>query len=138
MSDNSSSEEAHVRFKKLASGYQPKLPRKLALLLPHKTQIEGASGECGHPMTTFGFFWRTQNIVVSKDTVYRFCREVIGRKPVRQRNADAKEITPFKISPVQQPPPESIQASLREQRELIPGPWSRRKPGPRIADSKNL
>ena len=40
MSDNSSSEEARARFKKLASGFQPKLPRKLALLLPHKTQIE--------------------------------------------------------------------------------------------------
>jgi hypothetical protein len=62
---------------------------------------------------------------------------VIGRKPVRQRNADAKEITPFKI-PAVQPSPESIQGSLREQRKLIPGPWSRRKPGPRIADSKNL
>jgi len=77
-------------------------------------------------------------IVVSKNTVYRFCRQVIGQKPVRQRNAGAKEILPLKISPVQSPPSESIQASLREQRKLIPGPWSRRKPGPRIADSKNL
>ena len=40
MSDKSSSEEAQARFKQLASGFQPKLPRKLALLLPHKTQIE--------------------------------------------------------------------------------------------------
>jgi hypothetical protein len=63
---------------------------------------------------------------------------VIGQKAVRQRNAGAKGILPLKISPVQSPPPESIQASLREQRKLIPGPWSRRKPGPRIADSKNL
>jgi hypothetical protein len=69
--------------------------------------------------------------------VHRFCRKVIGQKPVRQSNAGAKEILPFKISPVQ-PPPENIQATLREQRERIPGPWSRRKRGPRIADSKNL
>jgi hypothetical protein len=77
-------------------------------------------------------------ITVSKDTVHRFCRQVIGQKAARQRNAGAKEILPLKISPVQPPPPGSIQASLREQRKLIPGPWSRRKPGPRIADSKTL
>jgi hypothetical protein len=137
MSDNSSSEEARARFKKLASGFQPKLPRKLALLLPHKTQIEELLAMRAS-YDDIRILLEDAAIVVSKDTVYRFCRKVIGRKPVRQRNADAKEITPFKISAVQQPPPESIQASLREQRKLIPGPWSRRKPGPRIADSKNL
>jgi len=137
MSDNSSSEEAHARFKKLASGFQPKLPRKLALLLPHKTQIEELLAMRAS-YDDIRILLEDAAIAVSKDTVYRFCRKVIGRKPVRQRNGDAKEITPFKISAVQQPPPESIQASLREQRKLIPGPWSRRKPGPRIADSKNL
>jgi len=137
MSDNIPSEEAHARFKKLASGFQPKLPRKLALLLPHKTQIEELLAMRAS-YDDIRILLEDAAIAVSKDTVYRFCRKVIGRKPVRQRNADAKEITPFKISAVQQPPPESIQANLREQRKLIPGPWSRRKPGPRIADSKNL
>jgi hypothetical protein len=42
-----------------------------------------------------------------------------------------------KISPVLSSP-ESIRTTLREQRERFPGPWSRRKRGPRIADSKNL
>jgi hypothetical protein len=137
MSDNSPSEEAQARFKKLASGFQPKLPRKLALLLPHKTQIEELLAMRAS-YDDIRILLEDAAIAVSKDTVYRFCRKVIGRKPVRQRNADTKEITPFKISAVQQPPPESIQANLREQRKLIPGPWSRRKPGPRIADSKNL
>ena len=137
MSDNNSSEEARARFKQLASGFQPKLPRKLALLLPHKTQIEELLAMRAS-YDDIRILLEDAAIAVSKDTVYRFCRKVIGRKPVRQRNADAKEITPFKISPVQQSPSESIQASLREQRKLIPGPWSRRKPGPRIADSKNL
>lgn len=137
MSDKSSSEEAQARFKKLASGFQPKLPRKLALLLPHKTQIEELLAMRAS-YDDIRILLEDAAIAVSKDTVYRFCRKVIGRKPVRQRNADAKKITPFKISPVQQPPTESIQTSLREQRKLIPGPWSRRKPGPRIADSKNL
>jgi hypothetical protein len=137
MSDKSSSEEAQARFKKLASGFQPKLPRKLALLLPHKTQIEELLAMRAS-YDDIRILLEDAAIAVSKDTVYRFCRKVIGRKPVRQRNADKKEITPFKIATVQQPQPESIQANLREQRKLIPGPWSRRKPGPRIADSKNL
>lgn len=137
MSDNSPSEEARARFKELASGYQPKLSRKFALLLPFKAQIAGLLARQAS-YDDIRILLEDVKVTVSKDTVHRFCRQVIGQKAVRQRNAGAKEILPLKISPVQQPPSESIQASLREQRKLIPGPWSRRKPGPRIADSKNL
>jgi hypothetical protein len=136
MSDSSPSEDSQVRFKELANGYQPKLPRKLALLLPFKPQIEKLL-ERKASYDDIRLLLEDVKVTVSKDTVHRFCRQVIGQKAVRQRNAGAKEITPLKILPVQ-PPPESIQASLREQRKRIPGPWSRRKPGPRIADSKNL
>lgn len=136
MGDDDSSEAVKTRFTALAGGYKTKLPRKLALLLPFKTQIEGLLARRAS-YDDIRILLEDVKIVVSKNTVYRFCRQVIGQKPVRQRNAGAKEILPLKISPVQ-PPPESIQASLREQRKLIPGPWSRRKPGPRIADSKNL
>jgi hypothetical protein len=137
MSDNSPSDDSQVRFKELTNGYQPKLPRKLALLLPFKNQIEKLL-ERKASYDDIRLLLEDVKVTVSKDTVHRFCRQVIGQKAVRQRNAGAKAILPLKISPVQQPPPESIQASLREQRKLIPGPWSRRKPGPRIADSKNL
>jgi hypothetical protein len=136
MSDSSPSDDSQIRFKELANGYQPKLPRKLALLLPFKPQIEKLL-ERKASYDDIRLLLEDVKVTVSKDTVHRFCRQVIGQKAVRQRNAGAKEITPLKISPVQ-PPSESIQASLREQRKLIPGPWSRRKPGPRIADSKNL
>jgi len=137
MSDSSPSDDSQVRFKELANGYEPKLPRKLALLLPFKPQIEKLL-ERRASYDDIRLLLEDVKITVSKDTVHRFCRQVIGQKAVRQRNAGAKEILPLKISPVQPPPPESIQASLREQRKLIPGPWSRRKPGPRIADSKTL
>ena len=137
MSDNSPSEEVRARFKELASGYQPKLPRKFALLLPFKAQIAGLLARQAS-YDDIRILLEDVKITVSKDTVHRFCRKVIGQKPVRQRDhTGAKENLPLKISPVQ-PPPESIQATLREQRERFPGPWSRRKPGPRIADSKNL
>ncbi|MGO9587443.1 MAG: hypothetical protein ACLP2Y_14715 [Limisphaerales bacterium] len=135
MDDNSSSDDIQTRFKELASGYPTKLPRKLALLLPFKTQIEGLLARRAS-YDDIRLLLEDVKVVVSKDTVHRFCRQVIGQKPVRQSIAGAKEISPFKISPVQ-PSPETIQTTLREQRERFPGPWLRRKRGPRIADSKN-
>ncbi len=138
MSDNGSSEDSQSRFKKLASGYQPKLPRKFALLLPFKTQIEELLARQAS-YDDIRLLLEDVKVVVSKDTVHRFCRQVIGQKPVRQRNPGTKEIPQPKILPVQvQPTSEIIQSTLREQRERFPGPWSRRKRGPRIADSKNL
>lgn len=136
MSDNSPSEEVRARFKELANGYQPKLPRKFALLLPFKAQIAGLLARQAS-YDDIRILLEDVKITISKDTVHRFCRQVIGQKAVRQRNAGAKEIPPLTIAPVQLPS-KNIQATLREQRERYPGPWSRRKPGPRIADSKNL
>jgi hypothetical protein len=138
MSDNGSSEDSQSRFKELASGYQPKLPRKFALLLPFKTQIEELLARQAS-YDDIRLLLEDVKIFVSKDTVHRFCRQVIGQKPVRRRNPGAKEAPQSKILPVQvQPTSENIQTTLREQRERFPGPWSRRKRGPRIADSKNL
>jgi hypothetical protein len=138
MSDNGSSGDSQSRFKELASGYQPKLPRKFALLLPFKTQIEELLARQAS-YDDIRLLLEDVKVVVSKDTVHRFCRQVIGQKPVRKRNPGAKETPQSKILPVQvQPTSEIIQSTLREQRERFPGPWSRRKRGPRIADSKNL
>ena len=141
MSDNGPSEEARARFKELANGYQPKLPRKFALLLPFKAQIAGLLARQAS-YDDIRLLLEDVKVVVSKDTVHRFCRQVIGQKPVRQRVGGTKEISQPKILPVQvqpvQPTSENIQTALREQRERFPGPWSRRKRGPRIADSKNL
>jgi hypothetical protein len=136
MSDNQSSEDIQARLKKFASGYQPKLPRKFALLLPFKSQIKMLLVKKA-TYDDIRMILADVKIVVSKDTVHRFCRKVIGQKPVRQRNVGTKKISPFKISSAQ-PLPENIRATLQEQRERYSGPWSRRKRGPRIADSKNL
>jgi hypothetical protein len=137
MSDNPSSEAVQTRFSDLASDYKIKLPRKLALLFPFKTQIEGLLAKQAS-YDDIRLLLEDVSVVVSKNTVYRFCRQVIGQKSVRQYGkAGTKEISPLKIPPVS-PPPESIQTALQEQRVRFPGPWSRRKRGPRIADSKNL
>ena len=136
MGDNSSSEDTQARFKELANGYKTKLPRKLALLIPCKAQIEELLARQAS-YDDIRLLLEDANIVVSKDTVHRFCRQVIGQRPVRQRNASTKKMSPPKISSAQSPP-ESIQTTLREHRERYAGPWSRRKRGPRIANSKNL
>jgi hypothetical protein len=78
-----------------------------------------------------------EKIIVSLNAIYRFCRDVIGEKTVRLYKPSPPKNSPSKAIPVL-PPPEKIEATLREQRQRFPGPWSRRKPGPRIADSKNL
>ena len=136
MSDKSSSEDTQIRFKELASDYQPKLPPKLAQMLPHKKQIQELR-ERKAAYDDIRLLLRNVNIIVSIDTVYRFCRDVIGQKPIHPYKARAPKHPSSTVSPVQSSP-ESIQATLREHRERIPGPWSRRKRGPRIANSKNL
>jgi hypothetical protein len=136
MSDKTSSEDSQVRFKELASGYQPKLPPKLAQMLPHKKQIqELRAREAAYD--DIRLLLQDVNIIVSLDTIYRFCRDVIGEKSDHPYKARTPKHPPSKVSPVL-PSPENIQTTLREQRERFPGPWSRRKRGPRIADSKNL
>jgi hypothetical protein len=136
MEDKSSSEDTQARFKELANGYKTKLPRKLALLFPFKSQIEDLLARRAS-YDDIRLLLEDVKVVVSKDTVHRFCRRVIGQKPVRQRSTGAKEISQSKILPVQ-PQPESTQTTLREHRERYAGPWSRRKRGPRIADSNSL
>jgi hypothetical protein len=134
MENSQPTNDSQNRFYTLASGFKPKLPLKLALMLPFKNQIEGLLAKRAS-YDDIRLLLEDVNVVVSKNTIYRFCHQVIGHQSVRRRDqASPKEITPLKISPVQP----SIQAALQEQREQIPGPWSRRKPGPRIANSKNL
>lgn len=139
MSDTSESTHDSNHFGGLASNYPPKLPRKFRLLLPLKNHIEGLLAKRAS-YDDIRTLLKAANIVVSKNTVYRFCREVIGQKPVRQPAPEKKEIP--KTVPILAPSasaPTNIQAALQEQRrERLPGLWGRRKRGPRIANSKNL
>jgi hypothetical protein len=82
MSDKSSSEDSQVRFKELASSYQPKLPPKLAQMLPHKKQIQELRDRKA-AYDDIRLLLADVNIAVSLDTVYRFCRDVIGEKSAR-------------------------------------------------------
>jgi hypothetical protein len=137
MSDNPTSIPAQTNFGELADRYPPKLARKLKLLLPLKSHIEGLLAKRAS-YDDIRTLLKQANIIVSKNTVYRFCHEVIGRQPIRRRGGDRNENA--KVLPPASPPSSStsIQSSLQERRERVPGLWGRRKRGPRIADSKNL
>lgn len=136
MSENLPTGDTKTRFDELANGYQPKSPPKQAQLLPFKTQIqELRKREAAYD--DIRLLLEDVGVSVSLNTVYRFCRDVIGEKSNRPRKARSPKHPTSINSPVQ-PPPVGIQTALRENRERFTGPWMRRKRGPRIADSKNL
>lgn len=142
MSNVHQSEPDSSTFGELAGGYSIQLPRKLKLLLPFKDHIEGLLAKHA-TYDDIRELLKQANIVVSKNTVYRFCRDVIGQRPVRQtapEKIQAPKTVP--VLPTTANPPAnvsaSIQTALQERRERLPGLWGRRKRGPRIADSKNL
>jgi IS30 family transposase len=138
MNDDPTSVPTQTRFGELANRYSPKMGPKLKMLLPLKSHIEGLLAKRAS-YDDIRILLQEANIVVSKNTIYRFCRQVIGRPPMRNLAAEKKEVR--KTLPVLSSPAStsaSIQTALQERRERLPGPWGRRKPGPRIADSKNL
>ena len=141
MNENNQSENAKNRFEKLASDYKKKLPKKFELLLPFKDYIENLLIKRAS-LRDIRLLLQDVNVSVSKDTLHRFCRIMIRKKAVHQHKSETKENSLSKILPIDAQPaqsqPENIEAALRERRERFPGPWSRRKRGPRIADSKNL
>jgi hypothetical protein len=135
MNSDSSSEDTRARLEELAGDFK-KLPRKLKLLLPFKSSIRLLLSR----RATYGqirSLLAEVKIFVSTDTVHRFCNRVIGRKAVLRYKSNSHKRSSSKVLPVL-PSPEKIETKLREQRERFPGPWSRRKRGPHIADSKNL
>ena len=136
MSEPSPSDETLFRLAERANGYKPPLPPKLEQLLPFKAQIKELRARHA-AYDDIRLILAEEKIIVTLDAVYRFCRDILGEKSGRPHKSHPPKNLPSKAIPVL-PPPEKIGATLREQRERFPGPWSRRKPGPRIADSKNL
>jgi hypothetical protein len=144
MSELEPSEEVKTRLKGRVKGY-PKLSRKNALLLPYKSEI-GELRARNAAYDDIRLILAEENIIVSLNTIYRFCRDVLGEKSDQPTKIRAAKVVTPTVQPVLLsttiPPATdqtSIQAALQEQRrERLPGLWGRRKRGPRIADSKNL
>jgi hypothetical protein len=126
--------EVKTRLKMQVERYRKQSPKN-ALLLPYLSEIRELRAR-NAAYDDIRLILAEEKIIVSLNTLYRFCRAVLGEK----FNKSPKQRPPKSSPGVQpaSPPSITIQAGLQQQRKLIPGPWSRRKPGPRIADSKNL
>jgi hypothetical protein len=136
------SDETKARFAELALTYEPKLPKKFAQMMPFKPWIEELRAKHASYDTVRELLEKV-DVRVSNDTVFRFCREIIAKKSRRGRKktADARP-TPMENNPVQPAEPagdsHSITEALAEQRGRAIGPWTQRKRGPHITNSKNL
>jgi hypothetical protein len=145
MTQEGPSEKTKNQFSELAEHYEPKLPRKLALLLPFKAHIKELRTKHAS-CDAIRILLAEVNILVSNDTVHRFCREVIGQKPCRSpRNGhspeprDQSKVAGNNTPPSSQGLPDNpIREHLAAQNERPGATWTRPKRGPRIADSKNL
>ena len=144
---NNPIEDDQGRFEQLAKRFPPKLSRKFSVLWPHKNHIEGLLTKRAS-YEDIRLLLEDAKIIVSKNTLYRFCHQVLGKKSVRNGRASAEKVSPSPIFSIQPPiiklPIEKLGAVAqppREQRgqpERYDGPWSKKKNGPRIANPKNL
>ena len=142
MNAETASDETKARFAELARKYEPKLPRKFAQMMPFKEwirELRSKGASCDNVRTLLA----DVNVTVANDTVHRFCRDVLGNGSRRGRKSrrDVPPRPPKTGAP--QPPentvePTSLTESLAEQRGRVIGPWTPRKRGPHVTDSKNL
>jgi hypothetical protein len=135
-------EQSKARLRAKIKQY-PKLTKSNALLFPYRNEIRALRSR-NAAYDDIRLLLAQEGAVVSLNTLYRFCRDVLGEAiPTEIKQRSPKHQTPAKPLPaIQQQPapvaPVSIQSLLQERREVLPGVWGRRKRGPRIADSKNL
>jgi hypothetical protein len=133
-------EQSKARVRTKIKQY-PKLTKSNLLLLPFRNEIRALRARDA-AYDDIRLILAEENIVVSLNTLYRFCRDVLGEKtpaPPKQRSPK-RSPAPVEPAPTDEPVlvAPSLQAALQEHRERLPGVWGRRKRGPRIADSKNL
>jgi hypothetical protein len=134
-------EQSKARLRTKIKQY-PKLTKSNALLFPYRNEIRALRSR-NAAYDDIRLILAQENVVVSLNTIYRFCRDVLGEAVVIEpKKRSPKAQAPPNPPPARQQPapvgPVSIQSALQERREGLPGVWGRRKRGPRIADSKNL
>jgi hypothetical protein len=136
------SDETKARFAELARKYEPKLPRKFAQMMPFKEWIRELRSK-GASCDDIRILLADVNVKVANDTVHRFCRDMLANESRRGRKRHSDITLRASKNDAPQPPDAPVQstslaAGLAEQRGQVLGPWTPRKRGPRIADSKNL
>jgi len=135
MSEINCIEGVRLRLAERADFFAPGMSRKVALLIPYKAQIRKlrsrkASYDC------IRLILAEENIKVSLSTLYRFCKKLLRENA----GANPKSRSPGKNGQMNMTgiEPTDLAVVPEDQRRPLPGPWSRRKRGPRIANSKTL
>ena len=135
------SEQSKARLRTKIKQY-PKLTKSNALLFPYRNEIRALRARDA-AYDDIRLILAEENIVVSLNTLFRFCRDVLGEKSANPPKKRSPQNPPEPVEPATTGEAvavrsDSLQTALRERREKLPGVWGRRKRGPRIADSKNL
>jgi hypothetical protein len=92
----------------------------------------------GASYDTISELLKIDGVTVSWKTVARFCHATLDSGRPRRRRVAAKTAILTDLHPTAgETGNGKVRAVLKERREAI-GPWTHRKRGPRIADSKNL
>ncbi len=134
-------EQSKARVRTKIKQY-PKLTKSNALLFPFRNEIRALRARDA-AYDDIRLILAEENVVVSLNTLYRFCRDVLGEKAAappkpRSPQSSLEPVEPTSTADPVAARPNNLQAALQERRERLPGVWGRRKRGPRIADSKNL
>jgi len=133
-------EQSKARLRTKIKQY-PKLTKSNARLFPYRNEIRALRARDA-AYDDIRLILAQENVVVSLNTLYRFCRDVLGEKtapkPTHPPHQGVSIISPASVQPPASAVPASFQTALQDRRERLPGLWGRRKRGPRIADSKNL
>lgn len=118
-----------------------KTPATIKLLEPYKERIAELRSK-GASYRFISDLLKHDNVTVSRMSVARFCYAVLKPKSGRKRNGHHASVEGTHVQSSVQPLVANCAvlhktAPSNPNRESI-GPWTSRKRGPRIADSKNL
>jgi hypothetical protein len=113
-------------------------PKLFRQLMRYKDDI-AALRQKGASFGTISELLQKDDVTVSWKTVSRFCRKVIGTEKRRRKSAEAIPASePAETRSKTGDGAVSLLSALNEQRSKVVGPWTSRKRGPHITDSKNL
>jgi hypothetical protein len=133
--ENEQSQRQSFREAAQAFDRTPKLFRQL---MKYKDDI-AALRQKGASFDTISELLQKDDVTVSWKTVSRFCRKVIGMEKRRRKSATGIPTSePVEKRSKNGDETASLLSALNEQRSKVAGPWTPRKRGPHITDSKNL
>jgi hypothetical protein len=113
-------------------------PKLFRALMKYKDDI-AVLRQKGASFDTISELLQKDNLRVSWKTVSRFCRKIIGTEKRRKKSAETiRASEPVEKRSKNGDETASLLSALNEQRSKVVGPWTPRKRGPHITDSKNL